>query len=191
MTETASHIAIRKFDSLSLGPFELLEDFEIRADDNGCLQIKSVLITGNRWLSTHDVAEILEDGRFFIRGRVDFVINYGGLKIHPEVEKNNLSALFPDRLRDFELLGMPDVLLQERMVLIFFLSAISRADIGLITEIFDCISDREKRKRLPKAVYCIPEERPVLSGGKTDFSALRKKITEIEPLWEKPKKRHE
>ena len=191
MTETASHIAIRKFDSLSPGPFEPLEDFEIRADGNACLQVKSVLITGNQWLNTHDVAEILPDGRFFIRGRADFVINSGGLKIHPEVEKNNLSALFPDQLRDFELLGMPDVLLQERMVIIFFLMSVSRADIGLITAIFDGINDKEKRKRLPKAVYCIPEGRPVLEGGKTDFYSLRKKILEIEPVWEKPNKQHE
>jgi O-succinylbenzoic acid--CoA ligase len=188
MTETASHIAIRRIDSLNPGPFELLDDFTIRTDENDCLQIKSLVITGNRWLCTRDIAEILPDGRFYIRGRADFVINSGGLKIHPETEKSNLSARLPETLRDFELLGMPDLLLQEKMVMVFFRSSVNRTGISLIANIFNQISDKEKRKRLPRAFYCLKEERPVLEGGKTDFYALRKKIQDIEPLWEKPAK---
>lgn len=191
MTETASHIALRKIASLIPEPFELLEDFEIRTDADSCLEIKSSVITDSRWLKTSDLAKILPDGRFFIRGRAGNVINSGGLKIHPEEEKNNYSAMLPPDFPDFELLGMPDALLQEKMVMVIFGKWDLSAGLKKVTAIFTGITDKEKRKRLPKVLYYIPDGRPLLGGGKTDFSTLRKKIQEIEPLWESSQNQHE
>jgi len=185
MTETASHIAIRPVRSEQEEPFELLEDFEIRCNALSCLEIKSREITGNKWLRTNDIAEILQDGRFFIRGRKDHVINSGGLKIHPETEKIILAKLFPEQFGDFELLSIPDPILQEKMVIAFFSQDEHRFDFQSILQILNAVSDVEKRKKLPWAIYLLPEERPVLESGKADFSALRKKIQEIEPVWKK------
>jgi O-succinylbenzoic acid--CoA ligase len=191
MTETASHIAIRSLRSEKEEPFELLEDFEIRCNALSCLEIKSKEITGNEWLTTQDIAEILGDGKFFIRGRAGQVINSGGLKIHSETEKAFLAELLPSDIGDFELLGLPDFVLQEKMVIVFFLQNEHRFDLHAVLNIFNAVSENEKRKKLPQAIYLLHEGIPVLKSGKTDFSALRRKIHEIEPLWEKPKKWHE
>jgi len=102
-----------------------------------------------------------------------------------------VTATDPGAWRDFEAFARQtgnDLLLQEKMVMVFFRSSVNRTGISLIANIFNQISDKEKRKRLPRAFYCLKEERPVLEGGKTDFYALRKKIQDIEPLWEKPAK---
>lgn len=191
MTETASHIAIRRIDSGGLEPFQLLDDVRIRLNANSCLEISSAAITGNKWLATRDIAEILPDGRFYILGRADFTINSGGLKIHPETEKQRLSNLLPPELQNFEMLGQPDEIFQEILVLIFFSSIQNPPDIKKIVHIFDSVKDREQRKRLPGAIYLLPEERPLLPGGKTDFSALKKIISHLEPVWKKSAGRHE
>lgn len=88
MTETTSHIALQLLN----GPkaehhFQTLPDVEVTLDNRGCLVVHAPLLAPHA-LVTNDAAELLSNQTFRIRGRIDHVINSGGLKIHPvEVEK--------------------------------------------------------------------------------------------------------
>ena len=87
MTETLSHIALRRLNgkdaSLWYTPFDSVAIF---LNSKGCLVIDAPLVHEGR-LETHDRAEI-QDGKFRIIGRLDNVINSGGIKIQAEeVEK--------------------------------------------------------------------------------------------------------
>ena len=83
MTETLSHIALRRLNgenaSLWYTPFCTVS---ISLNTNGCLVIEAPLVHEGR-LETHDRAEI-RDGKFRILGRLDNVINSGGIKIQAE-----------------------------------------------------------------------------------------------------------
>ena len=83
MTETLSHIALRRLNgenaSLWYTPFCTVS---ISLNANGCLVIEAPLVHEGR-LETHDCAEI-RDGKFRILGRLDNVINSGGIKIQAE-----------------------------------------------------------------------------------------------------------
>lgn len=83
MTETLSHIALRRLNgenaSLWYTPFCTVS---ISLNTNGCMVIEAPLVHEGR-LETHDRAEI-RDGKFRILGRLDNVINSGGIKIQAE-----------------------------------------------------------------------------------------------------------
>lgn len=89
MTETASHIALRRVGMDAEEPFTLLPDVGIDLDVRGCL---TVHMKGYPPLITNDVAELHGNG-FIIRGRADNVIISGGKKIHPEVVERKIEAL--------------------------------------------------------------------------------------------------
>lgn len=92
MTETVSHIAIRK---LMLQPyFQVLDGVKIKTNSDGCLCIKSPS-TSNRWLQTNDMAVISAYNQFQITGRKDFVINSGGIKVQPEIVEKAILELLP------------------------------------------------------------------------------------------------
>lgn len=93
MTETLSHIALRA----SNGPlrsqlYTPLPGVHISLSPAGTLQI-SVPYLGISQLTTNDLAELTPDGRFRILGRVDAVINSGGIKIQAEDIERTLHGL--------------------------------------------------------------------------------------------------
>lgn len=87
MTETASHIALRKISEEDI-PFKTLERIKVSVDKDSCLQI--ILPDGERFY-TNDIGLLLSEKEFFVAGRKDNVINTGGKKINPEILENNLS----------------------------------------------------------------------------------------------------
>ncbi len=109
MTETASHIALRKIGRKSEDHFTLLKDAEMKSDHEGRLQILS-RATGNQWLLTNDVVEIVGKGKFEWLGRSDFVINSGGIKVHPEYLEDQIRELDHEILRgkNFHISWIPD-----------------------------------------------------------------------------------
>lgn len=119
MTETASHTALKRLN----GPhpdahFYPLPGTDIRLDERGCLDIRSI-VTGLKWLHTNDQAVIHPDGGFDIRGRMDFVVNSGGVKINPEqVEAIIQNWMFEHGYTlNFYAGAEPDGVLGERLVL--------------------------------------------------------------------------
>lgn len=84
MTETVSHIAFRTWKDLS---FQILPGVQIAKNDQDCLLICAP-VTENKWIETRDVVDRIDTNHFQLLGRLDRVINSGGLKIQPEKVEN-------------------------------------------------------------------------------------------------------
>lgn len=95
MTETCSHVALRK---LGRGErwYEGLPGYKFSVTDGERLVIENREISFGR-LVTNDCVELDSDGRFAVLGRVDNVIVSGGVKIHPEEIEKRIADLFPGR----------------------------------------------------------------------------------------------
>lgn len=111
MTETASHIALREVHEPVYRP---MGDIQIKTNKDDKLLLKGTT-TRHEWLNTNDLVELI-DGGFVWKGRADWVINSGGIKVHPEeIEKEMKAFLNTD---DLMLSALPDEQLSERVVLV-------------------------------------------------------------------------
>jgi O-succinylbenzoic acid--CoA ligase len=124
MTETATHVALRRMSGPSRErTFRPLPGVQLRLDTRGCLAVLGPM-TNNEWVQTNDLALLEADGSFEWSGRVDRVINSGGVKVQPEtVERSveeQLAALeLPSwRARRFFVTGLPDPRLGQRVTLV-------------------------------------------------------------------------
>lgn len=122
MTETITHIALKRlnhFGDKTLSEvdnsfYKCLPNVTIKQDNRSCLVIKAFKVSDNE-IITNDVVEIISDNEFKWLGRIDNVINSGGIKLHPEVIEKKLSQLISQR---FFITGVPDKVLGEKMILI-------------------------------------------------------------------------
>lgn len=80
MTETASHVAIRRISDRDES-FRVLPGISIFTAEDGRLGID---IDGWQRIVTNDIVRMVTPETFTIRGRADNVIITGGLKVHPE-----------------------------------------------------------------------------------------------------------
>ncbi len=81
MTETISHIAMRKVNKEDLS-YELLPGISMESVDHA-MKVNAPHL-GVHGLQTNDLIEVIDQKHFVWLGRRDFVINSGGIKIHPE-----------------------------------------------------------------------------------------------------------
>ncbi|MEO9484662.1 MAG: AMP-binding protein [Ekhidna sp.] len=111
MTETVSHIALRPIGEEL---FTTTGDTKVAIGDEGGLMINGS-ITDNKWLKTNDLVSIISNNSFKWIGRMDFVINSGGLKIHPEKVEQQLS----DKVKgDIMISSLPDGQLGSKVILL-------------------------------------------------------------------------
>ena len=116
MTETLSHIAVRPMlkDSLHQKKFMTVKGIKIDTDDRGCLVITAPqLFEGN--LVTNDLVSINHDFSFTWLGRIDYLINSGGVKIIPENVEKKIKHLIKG---NFFLFGLNDEKLGQKLTLI-------------------------------------------------------------------------
>lgn len=84
MTETISHIALKKLNGLNADKhYKALDGIKIFSSKNNCLVIEAPVLNQPH-LITNDVVRIISEKEFDWLGRIDNVINSGGVKIHPE-----------------------------------------------------------------------------------------------------------
>src|SRR5205085_9406362 len=67
------------------------DEVRLGLDARGCLTIRSALTRGET-LQTNDLVELQADGSFQWLGRIDNVINSGGVKVHIEQVERVLEA---------------------------------------------------------------------------------------------------
>jgi O-succinylbenzoic acid--CoA ligase len=92
MTETVSHIALRRMNGPQRSErFTPFEEVRLGVDARGCLTITSALTRGDL-LYTNDLVEFHADGSFRWLGRIDNVINSGGVKVHIEQVERAIEA---------------------------------------------------------------------------------------------------
>lgn len=175
MTETASHIALRKVDEED-SPFATLEGISVELNDEGCLRIT---LPDGETLDTKDLAEIVEENRFRILGRADNCVISGGIKIIPEELERRLG---PFVAFDYCLSSVPDKKWGEKLVMVVE-SSNESLDEDLIKDAVG-VRLRQYRKILdlgvkaPKDVVCISEF-PRTSNGKIDRKNLKKLLEEL------------
>jgi len=92
MTETVSHIALRRLNPDMETAYLTLPGLLTEADENDQLRVWGA-VTNYHWLKTNDVVGFDEPGRFRWLGRSDNVIMSGGHKLHPEMLESKLRAL--------------------------------------------------------------------------------------------------
>lgn len=114
MTETISHVALRRVNTSEKAPFQVLEGIEIERDDRGCMVIKSELLPDNP-LVTNDIIEMHNERTFSWIGRADNMINSGGVKIIPEAIEKLVKPLINTK---FFFAGLPDEKLGQKVVLV-------------------------------------------------------------------------
>ena len=124
MTETATHVALRRLSGPARSDFFTpLPGVALRLDARGCLAICGPMTAG-AWVQTNDLAELCDDGSFLWLGRVDNVVNSGGVKVAIEPLEARLETLLPAALgaawdgRRFIVVGLPDARLGERVTLV-------------------------------------------------------------------------
>ncbi len=112
MAETLTHIALSKIDREVDTIYKTLPDVKVEKDERGCLVInRSGITQGN--LVTNDLIDLTEEG-FKWLGRIDNLINSGGVKVIPEEVEKLLSPKIDSR---FFVSGIPDSLLGQKVAL--------------------------------------------------------------------------
>jgi O-succinylbenzoic acid--CoA ligase len=111
MTETISHIAIKKIGELS---FTVLPNVTISVDDRNCLVIEASELFKEKVI-TNDIVEIVNATQFILKGRIDNVINSGGIKIFPEEIEEKLAKYISTT---FFITSKPDDILGEKVILV-------------------------------------------------------------------------
>ena len=111
MTETITHIAVKKIGEKS---FSVLPNVTIATDERGCLVIAAPRISDTN-IVTNDVVELLNATQFLLLGRIDNVINSGGIKLFPEQIEAKLSNKIKER---FFVIGIPDEKLGEQVLIV-------------------------------------------------------------------------
>lgn len=124
MTETISHIAARRLNPKPglvkresgdfLKPFKAMSKVSFDTDERGCLKITADRIL-DETLVTNDLVEMISPEEFYWRGRIDNVVNSGGVKIFPETLERKLENLIT---APFFVAGLPDKKLGERVILV-------------------------------------------------------------------------
>jgi O-succinylbenzoic acid--CoA ligase len=129
MTETVTHVAIRKISDEKIPlPFKFLDGIKHGLNQDNCLKLKS-LTTNNQWIQTYDIIEYTSQNEFRLLGRLDNVINSGGVKLHPEQIEQKISTLFADKniSNAFFCYGKADAQLGQKLVL--FVEGVVSADL--------------------------------------------------------------
>jgi O-succinylbenzoic acid--CoA ligase len=161
MTETVSHIALAPIEQGEI-TYQTLQNVEIGQDHRGALWTRSPMTCGKK-IQTNDLIELLEDGRFRWLGRVDFVINSGGIKIHPELLEHKTEKLIFKHFGNvsYFFYGLEDLKLGQKLVLLIETNSQS-------LELLDGLNSDFKNKlewyEVPKKIYLIPRFEQTPSG---------------------------
>lgn len=146
MTETVSHIAIRQLNH-SKAPethFKILRDIKISQDDRDCLVIDAKELSQDI-VVTNDVVEMVSDSEFDIIGRIDNMINSGGVKLFPET----IEAKLHDKLdKRFIIASEQDEVLGEKVILVVE---------GESDKVDPSVFKDLEKFEVPKAIYNIPK----------------------------------
>nr|WP_199002455.1 AMP-binding protein [Flavobacterium sp. ASV13] len=141
MTETITHIAAKRIGEKA---FSILPNVKIATDDRGCLVIHVSSISDEP-IVTNDLVELINDNQFVFLGRIDNVINSGGVKLIPEQIEAKLIGKITNR---FFVTGVPDSALGEKLILV-----IEGEKQEFAPDFFDVLGKFEK----PKEIVFVPK----------------------------------
>lgn len=164
MTETLSHVALRLLNGPDADPgFRALPGVELSISTKGTLAVTAPTVAAET-LVTNDVVRFTADHAFTVTGRLDNVINSGGIKVQTEVVEEKLRPLLSV---PFAVAPRPNRLLGEEVVLVVEGTPDEAAAIDL-TKLRTFLG----RYECPKAVVAVPKL-PLRATMKPDRPAIR------------------
>ncbi|MCG8306281.1 MAG: AMP-binding protein [Cytophagales bacterium] len=120
MTETLTHIACRSVNGPSKSlTFKAVRGVSFDTDKRSCLIVDDKTL-GIKRLITNDVVELLNNREFIWKGRIDNVVNSGGIKIQIEQVESIISQLLVDMNLElkFCMISLPDKSLTNKLILL-------------------------------------------------------------------------
>lgn len=166
MSETLSHIALKKIYPVSEEYFSVFKGIEIALDERRCLKISAPALHPEI-LQTNDLVELKDERHFKFLGRIDNVINSGGLKIHPEALERVLHRYLT---REVAFLGIKDKKLGQKLVLVIEGSENDELKLQL-NEALKEIEKTFSKNHLPKTIHFAPVF-PRIPNGKINRKEL-------------------
>lgn len=174
MTETISHVAMRRVGSTETARYyRALPDISFDIDDRSCLIIACPYISDK--VVTNDVVRLVNPTTFEWIGRIDNVINTGGVKVLSEaIEKEAEPVIKRLNLHGRLLvLGIPDADLGEKVILVIEVETLETA---LKHQILDSLRSRLPKFYVPRDVVSLAEF-PLTESGKIDRVRIKKLIS--------------
>ncbi len=143
MTETITHIAVRRINGLAKSnEYTALPEVKFSLDKRDCLVIEAPNVS-NKKVITNDMVKLNSPSNFEYLGRVDNVINSGGVKLFPEQIEAKLSPFINI---PFIIASEKDIELGERVILI--LESESNEISSNISGAFQILSSYERPKKI-------------------------------------------
>lgn len=162
MSETLSHIALKSILPKREEYFRILDGIKISQDQRGCLVINAPKLN-NKTLITNDLIKLKNKREFKFLGRIDNIINSGGIKISPENLEDWIKKFI---LNELVFTGIPDINLGEKLVLVLE----GEEDLNLKSHILQL--PFEKKYLKPKEIIFI-EKIPRTPNNKIDRLGLK------------------
>lgn len=161
MTETLTHIAIRKLNPPEAA-FHTLSGVRLMLDERLCLTIQANHL-GPKVICTNDLVNILSVTSFSFIGRYDNLINTAGVKVSPEDVERKIAATMLNHLPESEyfIAGVKDKTFGERVVLFIEATALLDSKQQALTE---QLQSHLKKWEVPKEVICVPHFKRTKSG---------------------------
>jgi len=173
MTETASHIALRRLNGPAVSPFyQVLPGIHVDQDARGCLTVRAD-VTDDRLVTTNDRVRLVEERVFEWLGRADFVINSGGVKVQAEKVEQVLEVALaelglPGR-RAF-VAGRPDARLGEQVTAFVEGAPLSETQ---AKQLLTLLAERLERYERPRELVYVPQFRTTASGKLDRLGTVR------------------
>ncbi len=176
MTETLSHIALLE-NKPGINDYKALNGVQFAIDNRGCLNIYAPHIQ-EQIIQTNDVVELINTSAFRWVGRIDNIINSGGLKINPENVEEQLRVAF-ERVEignEFIVSSVPDPVLGSKLVLIIAGTNSEPPDIE--KRLWTSLGSIPNKYHRPKEIFFM-DQLIKNAGGKIDRAATLNLISSI------------
>jgi len=165
MTETITHIALQRLNGKNQTDyFQALSNIEFQMDERDCLRIKAPEVSLDM-IQTNDKVELLNNKQFRYLGRVDFVINSGGVKLSPEILEEKFAKHI---LVHFAFSSKKDPVLGEKLVLLIE----GEKSENLEKEVWTQSKKALRKFEQPKEIIFV-KELPKTINGKLDRIRLK------------------
>jgi O-succinylbenzoic acid--CoA ligase len=172
MTETSSHMALRRLNGSEASPYyRVLPGLHLGQDARGCLTVRGD-VTDDKLIVTNDHIALLDKHTFDWLGRVDFVINSGGVKVQAEKVEQVLDVALAEQgqSRRAFVAGQPDERLGQAVTAYVEGGALPPATEKRLLAL---LSERLDKYEVPKSVVYIPAFRATASGKLDRAATLR------------------
>ncbi len=173
MTETISHIALKKLNGMHPDAhYNTLNGITVSVDERNCLVVQAPAMGINN-VVTNDLATVISATAFDWLGRIDHVINTGGIKVIPETVEQKLLPFIDV---PFFIAGIPDDTTGQKVALVLESPAISSHEKEALYDCFEVLGKHETPRAILLASAFVKTE-----NGKIKRAETLRMVTVVTP----------